>query len=217
MNLKGYFKLFIILLMLTLVPGCLGTIWTGANLFYDRHSTYKKINDFTLSAAANHAVFKDKMLNCDLCVIDIAVFNGDILLSGHVPSETLRQEAVNRVKSVDGYRRIFNQLSIRDDTNDTVEDTWITGKIRSQIIADADIDPNRFKIVTSDCIVYLMGDVLPEQAKKVIQIAQETRGVRRVVTLFKYYTLTESNKIVQNKNGLNKFRPSAALPNQESG
>lgn len=212
---KLRFLRFIGFFLPLLLTGCLGTLWTGATLIYDRHNTYKKINDFNLAAKANHALYKDNLFKCDICVLDIAVFNGDILISGHVPSEQLRKEAFTRLEAVGGHRRIFNQLSISDVTNDTVEDTWITGKIRSLIVADAGINPNLFKIVTSDRIVYLMGDVWKEQADKVIQIAREATGVRRVVTLFKYYTLIDPSP--QNKDGLNKFRPSAALPNQESG
>ncbi len=72
-----------------------------------------------------------------------------------------------------------------------MEDNWITTKIRSKILADSTIDPNDFKVVTADQIVYLMGDVIPEQAAKVIHIARTCTGVKRVVKLFKYYNLSD--------------------------
>lgn len=160
-------------------------------LVYDRHNIYKKLSDYRLSAGASRALFKDEDLKCAECSIDVAVFNGDVLLSGHVPTAALRQEARNRVAEVHGYRRIFNQLATHHLTDTTLQDNWITTKIRSGIFADADIDPHSFKVVTSDQIVYLMGDVIPKEADRVIHLARECAGVKRVVKLFKYYNLDD--------------------------
>ncbi len=74
--------------------------------------------------------------------------------------------------------------------DNTVQDAWITAKIRSQVVADASIEPRQFKVVTADRIVYLMGDVMPEQGARVIHVARYTEGVRRVVKLFNYYRLS---------------------------
>lgn len=171
--------------------GCISNVWTGATLVYDRHNIYKKLSDYKLAASTNRALFKDENLKCDDCSIDVAVFNGDILLSGHVPTTELRQEARDRVAQVHGYRRIFNQLATNHYKDTTLQDNWITTKIRTEIFADAGIDPHSFKVITSDQIVYLMGDVLPKEADRVIHIARQCSGVKRVVKLFKYYNLAD--------------------------
>lgn len=173
------------------LTGCITNVWTGVTLVYDRHNIYKKLGDFKLAADAKHALFKDESLKCPECSIDVAVFKGDVLLSGHVPTAELRQEARARVAEVPGYRRIFNQLAINQLTDTTIRDNWITTKIRSGIFADSEIDPHSFKVVTSDQIVYLMGDVIPKEADRVIKIASRCAGVKRVVKLFKYYNLAD--------------------------
>lgn len=178
-----------------MLSSCLSSIWTGATLIYDRHEIYKKISDFQLGANARRALYKNETFKCAECAIDLAVFNGDILLAGHVPSAALRQEAQTRVVSVSGYRRLFNQLSISPTENSALQDGWISAKINSQILADAKINPNEFKVMTADRIVYLMGDVIPAQAHRVIKIARKTAGVKRVVKLFQYYHL--SNKATE--------------------
>ncbi len=174
-----------------LLSGCLTGVWTGASLIYDRHIVYKKISDFQLGANARRILYKDKTFKCTQCAIDVAVFNGDILLAGHVPNAALRQEAQARISSLSGYRRLFNQISISQTENSALQDGWITAKINGQILADAKINPNEFKVVTSDNIVYLMGDVIPAQALRVIAIARRCEGVKRVVKLFKYYHLSD--------------------------
>lgn len=181
-----------VLIVSGLLSGCVGsTIWSGASIIYDRHNTYKKIDDFKLGADANRALYQDTTLKCKTCIIDVAVFNRDLLLAGHVPARALRREAQARVASVPGYRRIFNQLSISYASDTAIRDSWITAKIRSEIVADSEIDPNQFKVVTADQVVYLMGDVVPEQASRVVLIARKTSGVKRVVKLFKYYHLSD--------------------------
>lgn len=175
----------------SLLTGCLGGVWTGATLVYDRHNVYKKLDDYELSAEAHRALYGDRVFKDEGCAIDLAVFNGDILLAGHVPTLELRQTALNRISALSpGYRRLFNQMDISKQPSNTLQDSWITAKIRSQIFADSAIDPNVFKVITSDRIVYLMGDVRPAQAALVIDIARNTAGVERVVKLFKYYNLS---------------------------
>ncbi|CDZ76178.1 outer membrane lipoprotein [Legionella massiliensis] len=171
--------------------GCLSSLWTGASLFYDRHNVYKQVDDFQLATKANRAIYKNNDFKERNCSIEIAVFNGDILLTGYASTLELRQEAVQRISALKGYRRIINQIDISSKPDNNVEDSWITAKIRSQIIADSAIDPHAFKVITSDRIVYLMGDVRPHQATRVINIARNTEGVERVVKLFKYFNLSE--------------------------
>lgn len=188
MNKHG--RYLILLLMCTVaLSGCLGSIWTGASLVYDRHNVYRKLDDYSLSVNAGHALFYDRLYQHVECTLDLAVFNGDILLAGHVPTQELRTEAIRRLEKLP-YRRFFMQVAVNKKESDGIEDTWITTKIRSQIVADADIDPNQFKIITVDNIAYVMGDVKPSEAKKVINIARSTKGVIRVVTLLKYYNLS---------------------------
>lgn len=173
------------------LTGCITNVWTGVSLVYDRHNIYKKLSDYQLAANASRALYKDKMFKRADCSIDLAIINGDILLAGHVPTDILRQEAFQRITDLCGYRRIFNQLAIGQIANDSLQDDWITAKIRSQIFTDAAIDPHQFKVVTSERIVYLMGDVIPTEANRVIHIARSCSGVKRVVKLFKYYNLSD--------------------------
>ena len=180
-----------LLVLSALLTGCITNVWTGASWAYDRHNLYKQLSDFQLSAKASRALYKDKIFKRDDCAIDVAIINGDILLAGHVPTDVLRQEALKRITEITGYRRLFNQLSISPMVGSSLQDAWITAKIRSQIFADSTINPKTFKVVTSEQIVYLMGDVIPTEANRVILIARSCRGVKRVVKLFKYYNLSD--------------------------
>ena len=173
------------------LSACLSDLWTGANIIYDRHSWYKKLDDLQLLSKVKQALHREKRLRCQTCSIEIAVFKGDVLLVGYVPTQSLRHLADKQMQTVSGKRHYYNELSLTSevDSSDSVLDSWITAKIRSEILADSSIDPKQFKVVTSDRVVYLMGDVMPEQADKVVMYAREWSEVKRVVKLFQYYKL----------------------------
>jgi osmotically-inducible protein OsmY len=173
----------LIILMGALLAGCVDTVWTGATLVYDRHSVYSSLNDCKLAMKGGHSLSRDKSFTPPASVLDLAVFHGDILLAGRVPTEELRQLATDRVKDLSGYRAIYNQIEVTDDQTSSFADSWITTKIRSRIFADSSIAPKDFKIVTVNGLVYLMGDVGEAQAERVVAIARDTDRVRRVVSL----------------------------------
>lgn len=184
-----------IFISICLLSGCVGSIWTGATMVYDRHNVYRQLNDYHLIVDTTNALFNDNQLKCQSCSIDIAAFNGDVLVAGHLPTVELYELAKIRLSNIKGYRRLFNQLKIMNRSLDTLQDSWITAKIRSQIFADDTIDPKAFKVITIDRIVYLMGDVKPEEAEKVIRISRQTNNVEQVVKILKYYTYESSGKV----------------------
>ncbi|WP_131781952.1 BON domain-containing protein [Legionella gresilensis] len=185
------FYLFIILTF-SLLTSCISSLWTGATLIYDRHNVYKKVYDYQLALQANQVLFQDRLLKQEGCYLDLAVFKGDILLAGHLPNSKLRHLAEVRLRSLEGYRELFLQVAAYSAPANDLTDTWLTTKIRSQILADAEINPNDFKIVTVDNIVYVMGDVRPNQAERVLNLAKNTEGVVRVVKLMRYLNLSET-------------------------
>lgn len=178
----------LVVLLVHCLSGCVGSIWTGASLVYDRHDVYKKLNDYHLLVEVNDLLAEKRTFNQPSCVLDIAVFNGDILVAGHVPDEFLFDELRNRLAKLRGYRRMFNEVKVMAVPSNNMQDTWITTQIRSRIFADASIDPNAFKVITADRIVYLMGDVKPDEAEKVVTMARFTKGVDKVVKVMKYFT-----------------------------
>lgn len=187
---KKIYRLFAVSTLFFLT-GCIGSLWTGAGLVYDRHQVINTLSDYQLFIDTTRALFANDALRCHLCHLDVTVFNGDILVAGHLESEEMRQEAYRRLSQLTGYRRLFKEISVQPIRVNIAKDSWITAKIRSKIVADSEIDPRTFKIITTDQIVYLMGDVMSNQAQWVTDIARNTDGVIRVVKLFKYYHLSD--------------------------
>lgn len=188
---QSFLKTGSVFVITLLLNACIADVWTGVNLVYDRHNIYIKANDFQLAANISRALYRDKQFKRPDCSIEVAVFNLDVLMVGHVPTQALRQEAQARIEAIPGIRRFFNQLELSRGDENPLLDSWITTTIRSEILADSSIDPHHFKIVTSDQIVYIMGNAMPDQAQKVIDYARRCRDVKRVVKLLKYYHLSD--------------------------
>lgn len=179
------------------LSACISDLWTGANVIYDRHHWYQKLGDLQLVTKVKQALYTDSRLKCRGCSIETSVFKRDVLLVGYVPTQSLRALVDERMKNVRGKRRFYNELALTSETesSDPIIDSWITAKIRSEIILDSSIDPAQFKVITANRVVYLMGDVMPEQAEKVVMFAREWSEVKRVVKLFQYYQLAPSSAV----------------------
>lgn len=188
---KVFFRLISVVLPALILSGCLGSVVAGLSVAYDRHNVYKKLSDFTIKAELNRRIYRDTVFKRPDCRIEVTVMNGDVLFTGHVPTESLRQELESRIQSYPYYRRFFNYVILDKYSRTLVNDFWITMNLRSRVVADSAINPGLIKIRTSSHIVYLMGDVPTPQAKRVIDLARRTWSVKEVVTLFKYYNLSD--------------------------
>ena len=202
---------FIALITLAL-SSCLSSMMTGANIIYDRHQVYKKSTDLALAAQVGHMIKTEPALNCpsNKC-FEIAVFHGDILLLGVVPNIEAKNKATAIIQPLDKYRHFYNFITVDPNYTypDDLTDHWITTQIRAKIMANADIDPQPFKIISYHKIVYIMGDVLDYQESLIKDICRQTNYVQKVVSLLQVYSLKKQQRQTV------PAAPSPSLPNTE--
>lgn len=184
--------LTICLLILTLT-GCLNVATTGAQAVYNHHSLQKTINDqyITMQAYQN---LKMKTHDFDSANVSISTYEGDVLLAGQAPMKWQKVKAGQIVKKIPGVVSVYNQIEIASpsSTLTRISDTWITTKIKSKLIASADVDVTQIKVVTENGVVYLMGAVKPDEAIAAIDIASTTIGVLGVVKMFSYVHISKT-------------------------
>ncbi|MDO6562873.1 BON domain-containing protein [Amphritea sp. 1_MG-2023] len=120
--------------------------------------------------------------------INITSFNGIVLIAGQVATEASRQEAEQIVSQVRKIRRIHNELTITSPTSTLTRasDTWITAKIKANMIGDKQIDATQIKVVTENGVVYLMGLVTRAQSDKAIEVVRRVNGIQKIVKIFEY-------------------------------
>ena len=122
----------------------------------------------------------------DAAHLSVVSFNGFVLLVGQVPSEELKTLATDVVRKIEDVRRIYNELEVREATGAgaRTNDTWITTRVKSKLLASSDTPGRRVKVVTENSVVYLMGLLTEAEAERVALEAAEVGVVERVVQLF---------------------------------
>ena len=115
-------------------------------------------------------------------------FNGIVLLTGEVPTETVKSEIERIVRANPKVRGVQNELVVGPvtDFRSRSNDTLITSKVKARFVEAAKFQINYVKVVTENGIVYLMGIVRREEGDAAAEIARTTSGVQRVVKVFEY-------------------------------
>ena len=120
--------------------------------------------------------------------IVVASYNGVVLLAGQTPSEALKQQAEQAASSVQRVKRVHNELQVLQPSSALARsnDSWLTTKIKAQMLADANVPGSRIKVITENGIVYLLGLVTRQEGARATSVVQGVSGVQRIVKLFEY-------------------------------
>jgi osmotically-inducible protein OsmY len=196
MNSKQIFSIIGIFISVLLLTSCIYTsaVSSGASAVYDRHNIQKGISDQLTSIRTYGAIYVDHKEDYKDTHISVATFNNVLLLTGQVanPDQKLGIKQLAQEKS--GADEIYNFTTIGKPTPAfiRVSDSWITSKIKAQLIAINEVDPTQIKVVTENGVVYLMGIVPPNQADIAVEVARTTAGVQKVVKIFSYLHVSKN-------------------------
>ncbi len=120
--------------------------------------------------------------------IVVASYNGVVLLAGQTPRAELKELAERAAGSVQRVKRVHNELQILQPSSALARsnDSWLTTKIKTQMLADANVPGSRIKVITENGIVYLLGLVTRAEGNRATSLVQGVSGVQRIVKLFEY-------------------------------
>lgn len=168
-------------------PLILGGAAVGGMVAIDRRTTGTQVEDEGIELRATNRIFGD---HGDKVHINVTSYNRQVLLTGEVPTQQVRDEVQQTVAKVANVRSIVNELAVMPSTPITQRsnDTFITGKMRASLIDAKDISASAFKVVTERGVIYLMGIVSQREATRATAIARGVSGVRKVVRVFEYVT-----------------------------
>ncbi|MDO3388405.1 BON domain-containing protein [Gilvimarinus sp. SDUM040013] len=146
-----------------------------------------KIDDNQIETIASVNIDKAHPM-LDQAPVSAHSFNAVVLLVGQVPTNEMRELAGTTVKKLPNVRQVHNELQVQAPISllDGANDSWLTTKIKSKLLANREIDGGRLHIVTENNTVFLMGLVTRTEAETVTNIARHTGGVQKVVRVFEY-------------------------------
>jgi osmotically-inducible protein OsmY len=189
---KIMFKRSLIILgTVVLLQGCAAAVVAGTasavTAANDRRTIGSQIDDNNIEIKASIAISEVERLEKSARVNAISV-NGIVLLVGQVANQEMKNEAQITIEAIAGIRKIHNQLRIGSNIGITTQthDSWLTSKVKAQLLAAKDISSNNIKVVTENAEVYLMGLVSQDEANRAVDIARNVSGVERVVKVFEY-------------------------------
>lgn len=178
--------------ILALLPGCAPVIVGGAAagavaVADDRRTTGTIVDDEGIELKIGKAIADEAKLR-EETHINVTSFNGLVLLSGEVATAAQQDQAERLARAVPKVRRVANHLTIGPASSlaSRSRDSWLTTKVKSQLLADQDVPGNQIKVVTEAQTVYLLGLVTRSQGDRTGAITRHTSGVKRVVKLLEY-------------------------------
>lgn len=111
--------------------------------------------------------------------VSVAVKDKVVTLTGSLETQTERSAAENVARTVSGVNSVVNNITVTEPTPTvtTNNDTTIRTSIENRYRTDG---YNDVKVAVMNGEVVLTGDVTRANLQKVMQIANETSGVRKV-------------------------------------
>ena len=121
--------------------------------------------------------------------VSVTIWNAVVLLTGEVPDQQTIDRILDIAKSHHYTRQVVNRIELAGRTNmaSRINDSWLTGRVKTALVVSGTVDPTRFKVVTERANVYLMGLVTSAEATEAVMIVRSIPGVVRVIKVFEYF------------------------------
>lgn len=170
-------------------PVLVGTAVTGASVAHDSRSAGSQLDDELIEDKGTVRIAADPALE-DKTHINITSYNQFVLMTGEAETEALRQRAIQHVRNLPKVRRVYNEITVAEPTsmNSRATDTWITTKVKSNLVRIKDLSADAVKVVTENRVVFLMGLLNEREGSAAAAMASRVSGVKKVVKLFEYPT-----------------------------
>lgn len=160
---------------------------TGAVMSQDRRSTGTIVDDQGIEFNIGSRIGEDAEL-VDRVHVSVTSYNYVVLLTGEAADEQLRERIYRYAQQANHVRQVYNEITIASLSPLMLRssDTLITGRVKTALVNNKNIDATHVKVVTDKSVVYLMGLVTQEEGRIAAEVARRISGVQKVVKLFEY-------------------------------
>lgn len=186
-------RLFLLTIMALSLPGCIATaILAGAAVgglvVSDNRGMSARLDDQNIAYQAETNINDDPQLK-DKTRISVVSFNRNLLLVGQAPNAELKERAGQvAYKDNQKIKRLYNQITVSEPISSVIasNDTYITSKVKADMLAEKGLSSTQIKVITEDSVVYLMGLVSKDQSELAARVASHVSGVKMVIKIFDY-------------------------------
>lgn len=158
-----------------------GAAYSGYKAASDERSIGTMVDDSVILTSVKAKMIADEFVKARY--IDVDVLNGVVYLIGVVGSSSQKRMAADIARSVEGVRRIENQLVIGEITpGQVLDDTLLTSRIRAELLKTPDIRSANIDVDTHNNIVTLTGIVRSQNEKmKIHQVVQDVAVGSKII------------------------------------
>lgn len=184
------FRTLVLTIFALSTTGCAGLFVAGAattvNLVTDPRTAKEIWSDnnieFEMTGLANKPPFRSHSR------VTASSYNGTVILIGQMSTEQLKLDFETQARQVKGVKTVHNQLKVKQPlaVSEVSHDSWITTKVKSALLANAELSDVKVKVITEDKEVYLLGYVSHHHADIATEIARNISGVEQVIRAFQY-------------------------------
>jgi osmotically-inducible protein OsmY len=171
-------------------PLMFGGVIGGAMVASDRRTTGVQVEDETIEQRASSAMRENFGTKEH---INITSYNRQVLISGEVTSDLVRNQADQLVRKVENVRGVINEPAVgpASTASERASDALLVAKVKAAMVDTEDVFANVYKVVGERGTIYLMGRVTQREAQRATEVVRGVSGVKRVVRVFEYLTEDE--------------------------
>ena len=166
---------------------CFSFVGCANNILEYEDSTYSRLDDdrneslALKNIRASHPELKDAHIN-------VNSFKGYVLITGQVNAESDIAKITETVSRLRNAKRVHNELIVAGPTSliSRTNDSYLSTKVRSKLVASDDLQANRIKVVTENGVVYLMGVITRQEADIAVEVTRQAYGIQKIVKVFDY-------------------------------
>ncbi|NUE67427.1 BON domain-containing protein [Snodgrassella sp. ESL0253] len=202
---KKYFSALALgLCLTTTLSGCPAVLVGGATV-----GTLSAIDRRTTGAQTDDKIMEVRILDGAMSYLNsqaqqskfqptlsVISYNRQILLLGLVANENDKNLVERVARAQPAAQKVYNYIDIANQSrklNHVTDDTWITSKIRSNLLNTKGVFPKHVKVVTYNGVTYVMGILTPAEQQAATAAISTTSGVQKVVTLYQTFENTPNS------------------------
>lgn len=171
-----------------LTQGCAGVVVGGAATAgvaaAEERGLEGAVDDAKIRAEINHLWFQHDVEMYRK--VGLTISEGRVLLTGVLPTEDARADAVRLAWQATGVREVLNELDVRPKGTGLIDDgrdVVIAQTLKSRLLFDKQVRNINYSVDVVDGVVYLMGIAQSEaELERVIAHARDISNVKRVVS-----------------------------------
>ena len=117
--------------------------------------------------------------------VNIESFHGNVLLTGQVPDQHLKQLAEDNVRAMSDVKAVHNYITIGDKIGYTsiMQDAAVTANTRGLIMKAPIVTDNKVLVHTENGVLYVLGRLNTAELNDLNQVLQQVGNVSKIITL----------------------------------